>query len=221
MKRAESIVYDPEKVGALRKTVARGEGHHLEFKRKTSYPEKIVRELIAFANSDGGTLLIGVDDNCSIPGIKFPEEESLALQEALKKHCRPMLTYHEDVIPLSDKLFVLRWDIPMSERRPHYFAGEGKRETYVRQMDQSIKASREMSEIIRRRKSRNGTRFTYGEAEEKIIHFLDSQPAITLREFSRLAGLNRFLASRKLVRLVLANVLRITPSEKGDLFSRV
>ena len=66
-------MYDPEKVNQLRRLVSQGEGQHLEFKRKASFPEKIVRELIAFANTEGGTLLIGVDDDKSIPGVKFPE----------------------------------------------------------------------------------------------------------------------------------------------------
>ena len=65
MTRAESIEYDEEKVVHLRRLVSQGEGQHLEFKRKASYPDKIVRELIAFANSQGGTLLVGVDDDKS------------------------------------------------------------------------------------------------------------------------------------------------------------
>ena len=221
MIRPESVAFQPEKVLELRKLVARGEGQRLEFKRKASYPDKIVRELIAFANTDGGTLLIGVDDDQSIPGVKFPEEESIVIHQELKKYCRPGLTFQETVIPLSEKRFVLQWHISKSEKRPHYYVLDGARTTFVRRGDQSIRASREMSEIMRRSKSPHGVRFTYGEAEEKIIHFLDTQPSISLRDFSLLTGLNRFLASKKIVRLVLANVLKITPTEKGDLFSRV
>ena len=82
-----------------------------------------------------------------------------------------------------------------------------------------MKASREMCEILRRGNSDKGARFTYGDAEQKIIHLLGSQQEVTLRELTQLTGLNRFLTSRKLVRLVLANVIKITPTDKGDLFS--
>ncbi len=221
MVRSESIAYDAAKVNDLRKLVSRGEGQHLEFKRKASYPDKIVRELIAFANTEGGVLLIGVDDDRSIPGVKFPEEESIVIHNELRKHCRPGLAFHEVVIPISENRFVLQWRIPKSEKRPHFFVTETDKTSFVRQNDQSIKASREMSEIIRRRKSPNGTRLVYGEAEQKIIHFLGNQPSISLQEFSKLTGLNRYMASRKIIRLVLANVLKITPTDKGDLFSRV
>ncbi len=221
MIRPESLSYRPEKVTELRKLVARGEGQRLEFKRKAAFPDKIVRELIAFANTDGGLLLVGVDDDQSIPGVKFPEEESLVIQKELKRYCRPALIYEETVIPVSGKRFVLQWLITKSDTRPHYYVTDGVKTSFVRRGDQSIKASREMSEIMRRSKSPRGTRFTYGEAEQKIIHFLDTQSTISLRDFSKLTGLNQFLASRKIVRLVLANVLKITPTEKGDLYSRV
>ncbi|MEJ0056359.1 MAG: ATP-binding protein [Bacteroidota bacterium] len=221
MVRSESIPYDAAKVKELQKLVSQGEGQHLEFKRKASHPDKIVRELIAFANTGGGTLLIGVDDDKSIPGVKFPEEESVVIHSELKKHCRPGLAFHETVIPISENRFVLHWRIPKSEKRPHFYVTDKERFSFVRQNDQSIKASREMTEIIRRSKSLNGTRLVYGEAEQKIIHFLGGQPVISLQEFSQLTGLNRYMASRKIVRLVLANVLKITPTDKGDLFSRV
>ena len=221
MVRAESIRYEADQVHKLRKLVSQGEGQHIEFKRKASYPYKIVRELIAFANSEGGTLLIGVDDDKSIPGVKYPDEESIVIHDELKKHCRPGLEFHESVIAISEKRFVLQWHIPKSEKRPHFYIIDGERISFVRQSDQSIKASKEMSEIIRRRKSLKGTRFIYGEAEQKLIHFLGTQPTISLSEFSNLTGLSRHLASRKIIRLVLSNVLKIKASDKGDLFSRV
>ena len=87
----------------MRKLIEQGEGHHLEFKHKASHPDKIVRELIAFANTGGGTLLVGVDDNRSIPGVRFPEEESLIIQQEIKNHCRPILSPEETIIPVSEK----------------------------------------------------------------------------------------------------------------------
>jgi predicted HTH transcriptional regulator len=115
----------------------------------------------------------------------------------------------------------LQWRIPKSDRRPHYLLADGTRSAFVRHNDQSIVASAEMCEIIRRSKSQKGGRFTYGEAEQKIIHYLDDQNSISLKEVAHLTGLNRFMASRKIIRLVLANVLKITATDKGDLYSRV
>lgn len=220
MPRPEHIAIDSQKLAELRRLVREGEGLHLEFKRKASFPDKIARELIAFANTDGGTLLVGVDDDGALAGLKFPEEELLVIEKELEAHCRPILPMTSQVIRVSENRFVLRLEVTRSERRPHRYVADEKRTAFVREKDQTIRASREMTEVIRRLKSSKGTRFSYGEAEQKLIRFLAENPHISLSQFAQLAGLKRFLASRTLIRLVLANVLKITPTEKGDLFSR-
>lgn len=220
MPHSEHLAVDRRQLAELRRLVARGEGQTLEFKRKAAFPEKIVRELIAFANTDGGTLLVGVDDDGSIPGVKFPEEEWLLIENELTRTCRPTLEWNAGLVRISEKRFVLAVEIGRSERRPHFFAHGDRRESFIRVRDQTIRASREVVEIIRRLKTLKGMKFPYGEAEQKVIRFLGDHPGITVPEFAHIAGLNRYIASRKLVRLVLANVLRITTSEKGDVYSR-
>ncbi len=204
----------------LKRLVAEGEGVQLEFKRKAAYPEKLVRELIAFANTDGGSLLIGVDDDGSIPGVKYPDEEAHVVREALTLRCRPALTYHESVIPLSEKKFVVRFDVPPSSKKPHFLVMLGEpKQSFVRVKDMSIKASTEMQEIIRRSRHSKDMKFTFGDQEKQLIQFLDNHGIISLAGYQKLSGLNRFKASRKLILLVLANVLSIAATEKGDLYS--
>lgn len=198
--------------------MAQGEGSHLEFKRKAAYPEKIVREMIAFANTGGGILLLGVGDDKTLPGLKFPEDESHVVQEALKK-CKPRLPVEEQFIPIGNGRTIIRYDIQESDRKPHYVLVGEQKESYVRVNDQSIKASREMREIVKRARKKKDIRFHYGEHEKLLMQYLDSNPTITLKRFIELSGLKKFYASKKLVLLVLADVLRITPHEKGDLYS--
>ncbi|HEX5168981.1 MAG TPA: ATP-binding protein, partial [Cyclobacteriaceae bacterium] len=62
-------------------------------------------------------------------------------------------------------------------------------------------------------------KFHYGDHEQLLMKYLDKNPTITVKEFMHIGKLNRFYASRKLILLVLANVLHVTPHEKGDLFS--
>ncbi len=220
MSRPEHLAIDGRQLVELRKMVSRGEGQHLEFKRKASFPDKIVRELIAFANTDGGVLLVGVDDDGTIPGVKYPEEELLMVQKELAASCRPALAVETQVIRVNEKRYVLRLEARQSSKRPHFQVNKGEKISFVREKDQSIRASKEMIEVTRRLKTLKGMRFPYGEAEQKVIRFLADHEGISLGEFAKLTGLNRYAASRKLVRLVLANVLRITPTEKGDIFSR-
>lgn len=217
-RRDESAAYDARQVQDLKKLVSRGEGLNLEFKRKASFPDKIVREMVAFANTKGGLLLLGVADDRTIPGLKYPEGESHVIQESLRK-CSPRLKVQETFIPIGDSRTVIQYVIPESLRKPHYFLSETEKNCFVRVNDQSIRASREMREIIRRSQSKKDIRFHYGEHEQFLMKYLEAHPSITLKKFVELTNLKKFYASKKLVLLVLADVLRVEPHEKGDLFS--
>ena len=60
--------------------LATPEGKTLEFKRDLSSPKPVLRTLVAFANTAGGTLIIGRADDGAIVGVKdvLAEEERLA-----------------------------------------------------------------------------------------------------------------------------------------------
>jgi hypothetical protein len=214
----ESFPYNARQVQELKKLVSRGEGASLEFKRKAAYPEKIVREMVAFANTRGGTLLLGVGDDGSLPGLKYPEGESHVVQLALK-NAKPRLPVTELFIPIGNARTIIRYDIAESGAKPHYLAVDDQKECYVRVNDQSLKASREVREIVKRAQKKKDIRFHYGEHEKFLMQYLDSNPSITLKRFVELSGLKKFYASKKLVLLVLADVLQVTPHEKGDLYS--
>ena len=215
----ESVRFNSRDVQDLKKLVAQGEGPFLEFKRKAAYPEKIVREMIAFANTRGGTLLLGVGDDRTLPGLKYPEDESLVIDQALRK-CKPPLPVTEIFIPIGNARTIIKYEIAESDRKPHYItSGNSGKESFVRVNDQTIRASREVTEIVQRARKKKDIRFYYGEHERFLMQYLDTNPTITLKKFIELSGLEPFYASRKLVLLVLADVLNITPHEKGDLYS--
>jgi hypothetical protein len=220
MKRAhESVIYDARRVNDLRKLVRQGEGLTLEFKRKASFPDKIVLEMIALANTKGGILLVGINDDGTVPGLKHPEDDAYVIREALKK-VKPLIELEEEYISIGNARTVIQYVIPESNKKPHAaYIKPQTWESYVRVNDQSIKASREMIEITRRAQKKKDIRFHYGEHEKWLMKYLDVNQSITLDKFIELTRVKRFYASKKLVLLVLADVLRVTPHEKGDIFS--
>jgi hypothetical protein len=219
MKPQEAFPVDQKQIQHLKSLVAQGEGFHLEFKRKAAHPDKIVREMIAFANSKGGILLVGIGDEGTIPGLKYPEDDSHEIKKALRQ-CKPPLPVRETFIAIGNNRSVIQYEIYESKRKPHFYAlSEIQRESFVRVDDKSIKASREVREISKRSQLKKDIRFHYGDHERMLMQYLDEHKTITLKEFTELSGLKRFMASRKLILLVLANVLRIAPNEKGDVYS--
>ncbi len=211
---------------ALKELVRRGEGHQLEFKLKSAHPEKIIREVVAFANSDGGLLLIGVGDDKSIPGLKYADEDEYLLCRAIDKHCFPHIQYAVDRVALPDEREVLVFSVPRSVGRPHYVVPDlnlpDDKKAYIRVADQSLQASREMREILKGERLARDVRFCYGEKEAALMHHLGQHDSITVEGFAAIANIPRKIASRTLVLLVLANVLRVQPGEMLDRYiSRV
>jgi hypothetical protein len=89
---------------------------------------------------------------------------------------------------------------------------------YVRIKDRTVQASKEMRQILRR-ENQGGIQFSYGDSERWLMEYLRDTPTITLVQFSVLNNLPLSLASRKLILLVLAQVLKIIPGESFDQYS--
>lgn len=198
---------------------AKGEGRTIEFKKKAAFPEKIVKEVIALANTEGGNLLIGVDDDGTVSGQRFIEEEIFVMEKAIRELIFPALHYEVFTIKLSEKKGIAVFRIPLSSDRPHFLKEKEKKQAYIRVEDRSVQASREMWEVLKKSRVPKDTVFTYGKKEEILMKALGQQGKITLREFAQLAQIPRFLASKTLVRLVVANLLHIHPQESEDFFT--
>ena len=202
----------------VNKLARNGEGLHVEFKKKVAHPEKIVREIIAMANTEGGYLLIGVDDDGTVSGQKYIEEDIFLLDNAIKSLIKPVLQPEKSILSITSKKGVAVYQIEKSNLRPHFILEENKKKSYVRVEDRSIQASKEVWEILKRQKHDNDVFFNYGEKETLLMKALTEQPSITLKQFAQIASLSRYMASRTLVKLVLANVLKVVPQEIEDLY---
>ena len=140
----------------------KGEGLQIEFKKKAAYPEKIVREVIALANTQGGTLLIGVDDDGTVSGQRFIEEEIFVMDKAIRTLIFPPLQVEVATVKLSEKKGVAVFQISHSPDRPHYLWVEEKKVSYIRVQDRTVQASREVWELLRKSRVPRDTVFTYG-----------------------------------------------------------
>ena len=203
----------------LKNLVRHGEGLRLEFKMKVKYPEKIVKELVAFANTEGGHLFVGVSDAGVIEGVKFAEEEQFLLERAIEKYCFPAFTYRVYRIRLDNGRDVLVYQVYESVDKPHFVQLETDPHPicFVRVKDRTIQASKEMKQILRR-ENEEGISFAYGDVERFLLDYVREKGKITLSELALEAKIPTWLASRKLVLLVLTRVLKIEPGESVDTY---
>jgi len=203
----------------LKNLVRKGEGSQLEFKLKAKHPEKIIREIVAFANTDGGTLLLGVGDDKSIPGLKFADDEEFILVQAIEKFCDPPINFQLERMAITNERDILIFTIPQSNEKPHFvkLSSTEPPKAYVRVQDRSVQASKEVKQILRR-ENEEGIRFVFGEKEKVLMEYLAQHQNITLEKFAEIAQIPLWLASRTLVLLVLGHVLRVQPNELVDTY---
>lgn len=211
----------------VNRLIEEGEGFEVEFKRKVSSPEKIARALIAFSNTKGGYILFGVDDDGSIIGVESEKSEVDLILEAGTHFCDPEVDPVIDIVAFDGKDVIVAY-IPESPSKPHYFTGstnghsmEGDAtKVFIRVNDKTVMASREVVRILRdERPDAPPMKIEIGENEKRLFKYLEEHERITTKEFSKLVNISEQRASRILVRLVRAGVVRIHTLEQTDYFT--
>jgi len=202
----------------LKNLIQTGEGTYLEFKKTTPSAAKIAREIVAFANTDGGKILIGVNDDKTITGIQGYFEEEYLLNKAAAEVCIPPVPISLELIHYSDvDVIVVR--VPKAEVKPVYIKGKKQRLVFVRRDDESVLASDEMIEILKNESNSEGVTFEYGEKEQKLFRFLNEYGEITVEKYSHLVNVTTFRSSRILVNLVNAGILNLSYRDNVEYFT--
>ncbi len=189
----------------LKNLIATGESSFLEFKHKVASPEKIAREIAAFANTNGGTILIGVSDNGEMVGTESYMEEEFWL-EAAAKLCVPEIDIHMELLNIGNKDIVIV-DVPEAEKKPIYLKGKKRRKVFVRQADESVLANEELIEVMKLGSREEGITFEFGENEQLLFRFLKEYSEITVERFSIIINTTSYTAAKILVNLVSVGVL--------------
>jgi predicted HTH transcriptional regulator len=190
----------------------------LDYKQEISSAHKIAKTMVSFANHKGGTLLVGVRDNRSIAGIRT-EDEKYMLDLAASFYCKPEIILEILEHDIGGKI-VLECIVPEGEIKPYSAKGEdGKWWVYVRNKDKSLLASKVVVDVLRRNASTDGTLIEYGKNEEMLLKYLEENERITLNEFKKKVNISRWRASKILVNLISAGVIRNHTYEKTEFYT--
>ncbi len=134
--------------------------------------EDIKKEIIAFANCEGGKLYIGVLDDGTVAGLDNPDETSLQISNIVRDAIKPDLTMflHYETVTIDEKKIVVV-DIQQGTERPYYIAKKGLRPegVYVRQGYSSVPATN--TAIRRMIKETDGDHFEEMRSLEQKLTF--------------------------------------------------
>lgn len=201
----------------IQNLIAQGEHQQLDFKFEISDAMKIAKTFVSFANTDGGTLLIGVKDNGAIAGIRSEEEKFMA-KSAASMYCKPAVNFSSNEYTINQKV-VLEIVIPEGSEKP-YMAKmpDGKWRTYIRAGDQNILANRILFKALKRKNSPEGAYINYTEKEKLLLEYLQENHTISLSEFRQIAKISAYAAENVLINFLALDMLDVEISEKDTIY---
>ena len=208
----------------LNELIEGGENQNVEFKRKFTEPEKIAKEMLAFANTHGGRILFGIDDDKSVVGVESEKGEIEYIDLAARFFCEPEINYTVDIMHIYRK-DVIVVNIPESFQKPHRLIENGKSDddetkVYIRVKDRSVQASKETIKVLKKlRQDAPPQIINLGDKEKALIEYLQTHDRVTLKEFREFLNLSNRRASRILVNLVRADIIRLHNHEKEDFYT--
>lgn len=186
----------------IQELINEGEHQQLDFKFRIDDQKKIARTLVAFANTDGGRLLIGVKDNGSITGIRSDEEIHM-IEGAAALYTRPEVQFMHFSHHVNGAE-VLEVIIQPSPLRPHQaLMDDGSWKAWLRQNDENFLAN---PVLIQYWKSENEPRkskpISLNADFDLILDYLEENESITLNRFAKMAQINTKKATAILCNLL-------------------
>lgn len=211
----------------IQSLIKEGEHQQQDFKYRVSDAKKLAKSVSAFANTDGGRLLIGVRDDGNMSGVR-DEEEIYMMHQAAYRYCRPQASIKFDTYQVAPShsanggrglRTIVIATVPPSDKRPICaIDDEGRQRAYIRIADENIVASPVHLAIWREAQNPQGTMMTYTDTVRKLIDTLQGQ-RLTLNQLVRRSAIPRHKVITLLARLVRFHIAKWEYADQQFLFS--
>jgi predicted HTH transcriptional regulator len=199
----------------IHQLVAEGEHCHQDFKFEISDARKIARSISAFANTEGGRLLVGVKDNGKIAGVRS-EEEIYMIEAAANMYCQPQVEIETQTYIVEGRT-VLKVQIDEAPNKPICAIDEeNKPKAYIRIADENILATPVHLRVWQHSKKEKGALLTFTEKEQHLLDVLKEKECLTLNQCCKYCK-----ASRLAMCNLLADFIRfglVSPVFQGHKF---
>lgn len=201
---------------SLIERISKGEGAQLDFKFRIDDQRKIARTLVAFANSHGGSLLIGVKDNGKIAGVN-PEEEFHMIQGAADLFTKPEVQF-ESKTWQEGHHFVLEIVVPKSESKHKALDDDGKLKSYVRVNDHTLLGNKILEKIWHLEKFGVNRPESFDEDTLALIQTIRESQPVTISKLYRSIPISKNRVDGIVSVLVFWNVIRMEMNESGTFY---
>lgn len=188
--------------------IEEGEHEHQDFKFAISDARKIARSLSAFANNDGGRLLIGVKDNGAIAGVRN-EEDIYLVEQAAEMYCVPPQQLRVTAFKTEGGHTVVRVEIDRASTRPVLVKeAEGHLRAYYRVRDENIAAPPLLVKAWQRAAEQSsGSMLGIDSHGQQLLRMASDDNGVTLEDFMVEAHISRAMAEELAISLYSMGVI--------------
>lgn len=203
----------------IKQLIAQGEHEQLDFKYEISDSRKMARTFAAFANTSGGTLLIGVKDNGVITGIKTDEEIYMA-ESAAELFCDPPVPYNIQNWNIDNK-WVLEITVPKSKQAPHVAPWKNnKKLAFIRIDDQNHLANVIIYKALKfKNNPEKNILVQYKNEESRLLKFLSEEKEASLSQIKKALNTTGRITEKILINLVSIDLITYTFKNKSFHYS--
>ncbi|MCM1021669.1 MAG: ATP-binding protein [Muribaculum sp.] len=152
--------------------IDQGEHQQQDFKYAINDAPKIAHSISAFANSQGGRLLVGVNDNGQIAGIRS-DEDIYVVEQAALMYCDPPQTLQFEAFNVGQGVVVLCVTIEKSHQRPVYCReADGRLRAYLRVDDENIVAHPLLVRVWQIGAEHNESALVFSDVESQMLRLI-------------------------------------------------
>ncbi len=196
----------------LKILLSTGENQETEFKSTIDSAAKIAKTLVAFANTNGGTLLVGITDDGKVCGIPSEEKEMHKIEEASDLFCQPPLEVTYEVVMLTGKK-ILCIRIEESDYKPHVVKDiSGNSIVYVRMHNKSVPTGKITSRILKTAQTEPNKTLLQSQEGKTLQRYLQANEYITPKRYAKLINISERRAEKML--MDFANHQLVLPVEQ-------
>lgn len=197
----------------IKTLINEGEHQQLDFKFGVNDSKKIARTLAAFANTDGGRLLLGVKDNGVIAGVRS-DEEYYMMEAAAQLYCKPPVKFDMSEWEENGKN-VLEIIVSKSEQVHYAPDKDGIYKVFVRVADQNYMANGVLLKVWKKKRNITGVKIKFTETERSLIKYIEEHGKISLSAFKKLSGLSIRRCEYILADFIVLDIIKLNYSETG------
>jgi predicted HTH transcriptional regulator len=209
-------------IKTIKDLIKNGESVDLEFKLKSNHPQRILNELVAFANTKGGKLIIGIDDNLNIVGLNDGDEDIYLLEKLIHDQIYPELPYKMEKLPISKIRELVIIDVESGDKKPYYVnkTGENVGEAFIRFKDESIKAGKILRMMLNHKFENVSDEISYEKEMQPVFSLFKDLETVSYQEIKSSLKIKNRDIDLLLLKLIKAGLLGFKLDSQNEFYTK-